>query len=392
MTSVHDLVSGLASMKVGPPVVSLYLDTGWRDEQQRDRVRLLFRDRAREARQIFDGQTDDARGLERTLDSIAGFVDEIVNQDIHDGAPGVALFASEPRGLFQDYRLPGPPQPDFLLDTRPRILPLVRVLSEIPPALIVSIDSHRAEILDLRIDESDQHAVERDVPNRHKSGGWSQRRLSRDMRRQIHDVWRESAHVLEQLVANEEPRDVLLFGQEPNIRGFERLLPIALKTRVIAREPAPEDGNALRRRAREILAEARLQGDRMTVRHILRQGLSGRTATTGLDDTLMAVNGRRVRVLAMSERFNGIGRECRICGGLWTTGAAGCVFCNGATDPVALREALTNRCMREKADVIVVPDGEPLDAYHGIGALLRHLSGREREQGPMSRETAPATA
>jgi hypothetical protein len=382
MDGMPPVVSELASLANGPPVVTLYLDTAWRDEQQRSRVRLFFRDRARDARGSFGAESDAGRAIARTLDELALWVDDLVNQAIHPDARGMAVFASEPRGLFVECRLPDSVPAGMFIERRPQLFPLLTALSAAPRLLIVSVDSRGADVLECTLGEVAAAAsIDQVVPRRHHKGGWSQRRFEQHTRRVVKGVWRECAQLVGQHLGAQHASSVVLFGQIPNIRGFDHELPPAVRECVIGRRPAPEDERLLVSEATEIYEEQRVTSDFAVVHHILRQGLSERTGTVGLQGTLLAVNERRVRVLALSSRFAASGFRCRNCLGLSTTGARGCVWCGAPTDVVSLSEELGRRCVLEGADLTVVPGGGPLDAYDGIGSILRHLSGPEKH-GP----------
>lgn len=397
MADVKAIISELASVGAeGPPIVTLYLDTRWADEHQRERVRLFFNDRAREARALFSTGDERARGVLDTLDTLAAYVDRLVNQDLHEAAGGVMLVASEPRELFVELAIPEPFEPAMFVDDRPRVGPLLEVVSRLRPALLVEVDSSGAEILRWELGAIvEEHSLEREVPNRHKQGGWSQRRFQQHVRAVIRGVWRQCADLLSGL-AREMPDDsIVLFGQEANVRGFAALLPAEVAARVVAELPAPPRGDKrkLLAAARAALRDEQIAYDFDSVHRIIRQGLSDRSGVLGLEDTLLASNERRLRVLALSPRFRAGGWRCTSCEGLWVTGSTACTFCGAATEAVNLREEVLRRCAREGAEVIVVPDGGPLDAYRGVGGLLRHLSGEERQRlGSVSPSRAPRGA
>ena len=79
----------LARVAPGPtPVVSVYLDTEWRDEQQRDRVRIFLKNELREARRA-DGT---ARAADVDLDWIEEQSGALLHPNAAEDARGVALF------------------------------------------------------------------------------------------------------------------------------------------------------------------------------------------------------------------------------------------------------------------------------------------------------------
>ena len=81
---------------VGPaetPVVSVYLNTRWADEQQRDRVRAFLKTELGRARAAAESDA-----FREDLDWIAEQGDRLIGQAERSEAHGVALFACRSRG------------------------------------------------------------------------------------------------------------------------------------------------------------------------------------------------------------------------------------------------------------------------------------------------------
>lgn len=399
MQDVRALITSLAQLPEGPPIVTLYLDAHWRDEQQRERVRLFFHERAKEARELFAGDQPDQQGVLLTLGRLERFVDELVNQVVHEDSRGVMVAASEPRGLFEEVLIDQPFEPAMFIDSRPRLYPLIEAFALEQPAFLVTVDATGATILEQRAGELvDEQDVQRQVPHYHRAGGWSQRRIQQRTKLHIQLVWQECVALLATLVRADGPGAVVLFGQDGNLRNFAKELPAWLRANVVAMLPSPRERREMLEVARGALDEERVAREFLTIHHILRQGLSERSGTVGVEDTLLAMNERRVKVLALTRRFDARGYRCSNCDALWATGGLGCVFCGAPTSLVSLREELVRRAVQQGADIVVTPEASPLNTYRGIGALLRHLTGDEhrrmvRGEGPVvSPEEAPTLA
>lgn len=379
MTDIRALLSRLSELEDGEPVVTLALDTRWRDEHQRARVRLFVRDRLRDARELFGKVDDEERAIAPTLDRIERWTDEVVNRDRHESAAGIILFASEARDLFVECVLPVSPTPAMWIDRRPLLWPLARELDRTRPLIVVDVGVTGAHIAQWDFGTVEEKTIEREVPGRHQMGGWSQARYQRHIRDHIHRAWKECATLLQQLVIESPDARVVLLGQDMSLRRFMRELPRPVSERVVAMRPSPPESLKRIEVGLEVLEEERVAHEFSTVHNILRQGLSDRSGTVGLEQTLMAVNERQVRELAISEGFNRQGVKCRSCRGLWTKGSPGCVFCGQEVKLVPLRDEILTRAVRQEADVTVVQQGGPLDAYHGLGALLRRSQTDVRE-------------
>lgn len=383
MTDVRALLSRLAQLERGSPVVTVSLDTHWRDEQQRDRVRVFIRDRVRDARRLFDGV--EGEGLTATFDRIERWGNEVINRDRHEDAGGLILYASEARDLFVECVMPQASEEGMWVDPCPRLWPLALQLEMTRPLIVVDVEATGAHLAQWRFGQLDEQSIERDVPSRHKMGGWSQARFQRHVQDHKLRVAREVAQRLQELVLEDPECRVVLLGQGPTLRAFQRQLAAPVAQRVVALRPSPADALKRLELGMEVLDEERVAREFAVVHHVLRQGLSDRSGTVGLEDTLMAVNGKQVRTLAMSRRFDAYGVCCRSCDGLWTQGARGCVFCGEQVDTVSLREEVLRRAVQQDAEVMLVTEGGPLETYSGVGTLLRraevrsepHLAGSE---------------
>ncbi|MFM2153919.1 MAG: hypothetical protein RL199_2354, partial [Pseudomonadota bacterium] len=270
---VRTLVESLARVAPGQPVVTLYVDARWRDEQQRERVRLFFSDRAREARQLFGARPDLLVSIER----LGQFVDALVNQDVMPDARGLMLVASEVLGLFEVIEVDAAFEPAMFVDDQPRLYPLIEALVNERPALLATVESGAVELHELERGRLvDGARVERNVPRRHAMGGWSQRKFQRHVKEHIRVVWKEGAKLLERLAREDKSGAVVLFGQEPSLRGFARELPAWLVQRIVGMRPLPHDRRSLLDGAASALDEERVSREFAVTHAILRQGLSER--------------------------------------------------------------------------------------------------------------------
>lgn len=371
MTDIPALLSELAQVEEGPPVITLALDTHWRNERHRERVRIFVRDQVRDARKLFDPVDTEARGISDTLDRIESWVEEVINRERYESSDGLVLYASEPRGLFVECALPVSTDLGLWIDRRPRLWPLALQLEHTRPLILVEVEVTGAHITQWQFGRVDEETIEREIQGRHQKGGWSQARYQRNIREDIHRVWKECAARLQQIVLDTPRAYIVLLGQDATLRRFQRQLPAVVAERVVAMRPSPPKPDKRLSVGFEVLEEERVAREFAVVHHVLRQGLSDRSGTVGLEETLMAINERQVRELAMARRFDAQGVKCRTCEGLWTLAAKGCVFCGEAVELVSLRDEILRRSIVQDAKVVIVADGGPLDAYQGVGSILR---------------------
>src|SRR3970040_1426171 len=81
------------------PVVSVYLDTRWSDEHQRDRVRIFLKNEIAKAR-----DASSRRAAPADLEWMESAGGELFSQAAAPDARGVALFACESAGLREVLR------------------------------------------------------------------------------------------------------------------------------------------------------------------------------------------------------------------------------------------------------------------------------------------------
>jgi len=377
MTDASSLVTTLARLPAGPPVVSLYLDARWRDQHQRERVRLFVHDTLRS----LPRDAAPSEQLEETLAAVAAHVDALVNQDLLPDVRGLALFASAARGLFEQLAVDATFEPLLVVDERPVIAPLVEAVGLDRPALVACVESPAVTVLELSAGRVvDAQTIVREIPRRHSAGGWQQRHLQRSLRAYIRQVWQEGARLMERLAAEDATRAVVLLGQPPATRGFERELSAGLRARVVGRALLPHDRADAVARALELLALERTDRESALVRRVAEAGLSERGGAVGLQPTLLAANGGRIRLLALSSRFNATGYRCDRCEALSETAPGGsCAFCGAAARAVALREPLVRRVAGQGGAVVLAREVGPLDAWRGIGCLLRRRASAPRQ-------------
>src|SRR5712692_786101 len=140
-----DLVTALGELgrisKAPTPVVSVYLDTRWADEHQRDRVRVFLKNELARARRASNNRAADGE-----LDWIESQGAALVGQATLPEAVGVALFACEGLGLRETLSVRVPFEDAFVVADTPLLRPLAVLAEAAPAALLVFVDAERARL------------------------------------------------------------------------------------------------------------------------------------------------------------------------------------------------------------------------------------------------------
>jgi peptide chain release factor subunit 1 len=119
-----------------------------------------------------------------------------------------------------------------------------------------------------------------------------------------------------------------------------------------------------------IVAEDESRGEAEALERLSDAVGTGR-GVVGVDDTLQALNERRVQVLLLSPNFDGHGRRCPTCGMLVGEDTRRCPADGTNTDEVEhVREAAVEAALAQDAEIMVTAhhDDQP---RHGIAAILR---------------------
>ena len=99
---------------------------------------------------------------------------------------------------------------------------------------------------------------------------------------------------------------------------------------------------------------------------------SGGRATGGPQDTLEALNERRVGTLLLEPGFDGRAVRCTACGMLWLQAGGQCPADGSPLEEIEhLREATVEAALAQDAEVMVVRYYPDLGPHQGVGALLR---------------------
>ena len=356
------------------PVVSVYLNTRWSDESQRERVRIFLKNHLREARAATDG-----RAADEDLDWIDAQGRRLIDGTAFPEASGVALFAGGDelretlpvRVTFED---------TFVVNNAPFLRPLAAAADEIVPALVVFVDGVHARLLALTpAGPGDELVLESAVEGRHHATGWAmmaQSRYQRHIEEHRGQHYEAVAAAVTELVERDGVQRIVLSGEARAVAIFREHLPTPMARRVVGvvAGAAHEPLTAIATRAAEQLAHTDEQEDTAAVDRLLDAAAKGGRAVVGVAPTLEAVNRNAVQRLYLAPAFERAGVLCERCATLQPPGAGGCRACGGATRPAELGEAMVGRVLASGGAVSVVERHAGLVEREGVGALLRYAA------------------
>ncbi|HEV8641958.1 MAG TPA: Vms1/Ankzf1 family peptidyl-tRNA hydrolase [Methylomirabilota bacterium] len=355
------------------PVVSVYLNTRWADEHQRERVRVFLKNAIRGARAA-GGRPE----FREDLDWIEREGALLVQQAKFPEAHGVALFACHALGLREVLPVRVPFGDAFLVADRPFLTPLAEVAEEAPPALLVFVDGVSARLIPLNPDgRGEEVTLRHEVEGRHRRGGWAlmaQSRYQRHIEAHRGQHFEAVAAALAQMVDERGIEHIVLAGETRALAVFAKHLPPRLAARVVGSVPAAryESASVLVERAAELLAALDRRQETVAVESTLIEAAKGGRAVAGLDETLDAVGRGAVHHLYLSKGFDQQGRACVACGALQNGEGSGCRACGAPTRETQLGEAIVDRVIAAGGAVEVVEAHPGLARVGGIAARLRY--------------------
>jgi peptide subunit release factor 1 (eRF1) len=355
------------------PVVSVYLNTHWADEHQRDRVRVFLKNEVRKAR-----ETRGPRASTADLDWIQEQGEALIGQRRFPEAQGVALFACEVLGLREVLPVRVPFEDSFTLSEAPVLGPLAAALESAPEALVVFVDAESARLISLAPDgNGEEITVTTEGPSHPRPEGWPQRAYSHyrrnilDMRRPHFDAVAES---LVGLARDSGVRRLVLAGEPRNVAGLTKALPPSLAASVVGTVSGTryEPAAVMADRAVTLLARVETQRAADEVDALLTEAAKGGQASAGVETTLEAINRGAVHRLYLLKGFAEAGRVCSGCGALQRGTAATCRLCGQTTKGVELGEAMADRALGAGGSVQRIDVHAALMRAGGVAARLRY--------------------
>jgi peptide chain release factor subunit 1 len=286
------------------------------------------------------------------------------------------VFCSGRDELFEVVQLPRSVEGRVVIEHSPYIEPMVASLDQRRWAVVL-VSRRDGRMFSGPCDAlEERRGFYDEVHGQHDQGGWSQPRYERSVEKEVDDHLRRVAEVIDRSWRRDRFDRLALGGPPeivPRLEGMlsEEVRGVLVEGRVEI-DVATANGDQLRT-ALGPLAEAdqkRLEAEALDR---LRAGVGGSgRAVGGPEETLAALNERRVEKLLLAPDFDGHGHRCPSCGLLTADSDGSCPADGTALDDVEhLREAAVEAALAQDAEVMVVRHHADLGPFRGIGALLR---------------------
>jgi len=366
------------------PFLSLYLNTKWDDEQQRERIRLFTKNQMKKVYDQFKNREDCRDFLIKDQKQIEKYVEGLIRRVHNEEMNGTAIFSCSGTGTFLTYLSVVPYENECFASDLPILRPLVRLSSQYHHTLVVMVDTDSARLFEVSLEGLvAESSIENYVPGRHDQGGWAQMRYQRHIKDHMDKHHKEVAELLTELFDSGKWKRVVLIGQDRILANFKAFLPERIKQHVsdfFSMDFLEERSKVLRR-----VFERLLQKEKEEVNHQIQtlkeKSPQSGLATLGLNSTLEALNAGQVHSLYLSASFASPGGRCRRCDSLVLTHRAGdssipCPLCKGELKVVDLGEEMMKSALRQDGEVKWVEKSDVMKECGGVCASLRYRSSR----------------
>jgi len=373
-------IKKLARIEESPhPFLSLYLNTKWDDEQQRERIRLFTKNQLKKGYDQLKDREDWRKFFIEDQQQIERYVEGLVRRVYDEGVNGFAIFSCSGTKTFFTYPSIIPFENEFFLSDIPTLRPLVRLSSQYQNTLVVMVETDSAKLFEISLEGMmAETSIESYVPGRHDQGGRAQMRYQRHIKDHMDRHHKEVAEHLTELFDSGKWKRIVLIGQDRITANFKVFLPERVKQQIadtFSVDFSEERSKVLRRVFERLLRKEREEVHHQ-IQELMERAYKAGIATFGLNGTLEALNEGRVHTLYLLTTFSLLGGRCHQCGSLSLTHSSGglsssCPFCKGKTKTVDLAEEMMRAALRQDGEVKWVEENVILKENDGVGASLR---------------------
>ncbi|MCE1252715.1 MAG: hypothetical protein LWX83_04095 [Anaerolineae bacterium] len=311
-------------------------------------------------------------------------IERYVNLEYNWSGHSLAIFSSTPRKFFRVYSLALPVREAYHVGDRPSIQPLVDLFDNYGGYGVALVDKQGARLFYFHIGElREQEAVEGDAVKHTKAGGASSltgRRGGVAGQKNTEDEiiernMREAAETAIRFFEEKRVRRIVLGGTEDNVALFRAMLPKAWQSLVIGSFAAASNAgqSEILQRTLQIGLEAEKFKESGLVNTLLTRAAKKEGAVIGLEETLQAINARRVQSLMLAEDFRTSGYRCDSCGWLTSKPQQTCSECQGQIFKYPdVVELAISEVMHNGGQVEITHAHKEFSNAGSIGAMLRY--------------------
>ncbi|MEA2389157.1 MAG: peptide chain release factor subunit 1 [Thermoleophilaceae bacterium] len=293
-----------------------------------------------------------------------------------EGAHGLALYVCGPADLFEAIKLPRPVDTRACVNDSPFVEPLAELAMRGTWAVLL-VNRQSARMFRGSPDGLQElPPIVDEVHRRHDQGGLSQARYQRSVDKEVQDHLKHVAEVVLRRFRHSPFQRVLLGGPEEILSDVEQRLHPYVREKIVGHVKVDvENTNAegVRTAAAPAMEEIDRKREREAFERLEEAIGAGGRGTAGLDETIGALNERRVETLLVVEHLGAPGVHCPTCGWVGVEELSICPIDGGELrreDDVV--ESAIELAILQSAEVLVARhEPEELERRGGMAALLR---------------------
>lgn len=358
------------------PFITLYMDVNSRELFEQNRKNRIFLKNS--IRKIENKLRTEANrykliSFRNDTDRIQDFVENSIISKAH----GIAIFACDKLGIFETFQTIMPFKNDFVVNSIPHLKQLAYQAEESENTLVIMLDSKYAKLYHLKLGGFiiEESTIEHEVHRFHHQGGWAQMRYQRHIDNQIHKHYADVTNTVIKFLDEYKYENVILVGQQFEIKRFQEMLPKRVKIKVISIDNIYMREN-INNILESIVDDLKVCEDKKEfnyVEEIIEKAPVN--SVTGMQDTIKLVQDGRSEILVIPDYKTYHGWKCNGC--LYIEKdqhQAGCASCNGNARETDIIEELVRLNLRNKGKIEIIKNyaAQKLENYEGIGALIRY--------------------
>jgi len=373
---LQDNIKALSKLprSIQAPFLTLYLNTTWSSEKDRERVRLYVKNGRKEltAQSAYASES-----VEKDWALLEESVDSLINREWGEDNRGVAIFSCSEMGVNQTVSSRMPFRDSLHCADRPVLRQAAEQAHLGEPAILAQATSKSGRLIkfDLAGEKTILSFVDNEFPGRHDQGGWSQARFQRHIDEHIHRNLKRLAEELTGWIDSSGAKRVVLSGSEVILARFEEHLPKRIGDAVCARihiEPTATD-DVVRAMTLEALKKALEEKDRLSLDTVLDKGLAMGHAVAGASMTAdCASNLGKIHCLYIDRDFNLDGWTCVECGAVGPGSDSACPTCSAPVVRAELGEELVRATLAGEGSIVTVTGHDGLRREGGVAATVRY--------------------
>jgi len=287
----------------------------------------------------------------------------------------LCIFSCWGLDFFQAYELAVPLKDLLWFDSSPYIRPLAELKEEYENVAVVIADNKKARIfLISSAIAGHESAIEGNVKNHVRKGGWSQQRYERRRDNQLLLYSREIVDALTELEKVETFRRILLVGGKEILQALYDDLPKNLQERVAQKPIDLHKGEKIiNNEIMGLFFEQERQSEQYLWEKIRSEYLRNGLGIVGIDNVLDAVKSGQAEAIIVNRDYQAPGKRCRACEHLEASNVDICSKCGSdSLFTVDLVNEIVEAAKQSSASVDFCDTIESLKNAGEIAALLRY--------------------